>query len=140
MTPRKHGARRATDPWTSYRANARESLSDAETKLVLLGENANAKGIAADAVLAAIGYGDAITVQRLGEHNAADHAMLPRLVERSLGKDSDPSQVARLKRILQQKSRAQYGGAFWTRTEAEDYLEQVRRFSGWCEAMLSMRD
>lgn len=140
MTPRKHGARRATDPWTSYRANARASLSDAETKLDLLETGANAKGIAADAVLAAIGFGDAITVQRLGEHNADDHAMLPRLLERALGKDAEPSQMARLKRILQQKSRAQYGGAFWTRDQAIDYLEQVRRFSSWCESLLALRD
>jgi hypothetical protein len=63
MTPRKKQSARAKHPWTSFRDNGRDHLADAEAKLLLLRTNANAKGVAADAVLAAIAYADAITVQ-----------------------------------------------------------------------------
>jgi len=112
-------------------------LQDAQNKLVLLNEGANAKGVAADAVLAAIAYGDAVTVQRLGQHNADDHGALPDLVKRALGKDAVPEQITRLGRIVKEKSRAQYGGTTWTRNEAEDYLKQVQRFGTWAEQMLA---
>lgn len=140
MTPTKRPAKKAKHPWQNYRENARASLQDAENKLALLEDGANAKGVAADAVLAAVGFGDAITVQRLNRHNVDDHGMLPELIERALGKEADPPQLTRLRRILKEKSRAQYGGAFWTEAEAENYLEQVRRFSSWAEEVLAARE
>jgi hypothetical protein len=140
MTPSKRPAKKAKHPWRNYRDNARASLQEADDKLVLLKDGANAKGVAADAVLAAIGYGDAITVQRLNRHNIEDHGMLPVFIEQALGKDSDPAQISRLRRILSDKGRAQYGGAIWRRREAADYLEQVRRFGNWAEAVLAARE
>lgn len=140
MAPSKRPAKKAKHPWRNYRDNARASLQDAEDKLVLLKENANAKGVAADAVLAAIGYGDAITVQRLNQYNVDDHGVLPDLIERALGKDTDRHQITRLRRILKEKGRAQYGGAVWPRHAAEDYLEQVRRFGNWAEEVLTARE
>lgn len=140
MTPARRPTREAKHPWRNFRDNARASLQDAEDKLVRLKPHANAKGVAADAVLAAIGYGDAITVQRLNQHNVDDHGMLPDLIKRALGKDADPLQLTRLGRVLKEKGRAQYGGAMWSRQDAEDYLEQVRRFSSWAEEMLATRE
>jgi hypothetical protein len=140
MTPRRTTATNANDPWHAFRANARAALQDAENKLVLLEPEANAKGIAADAVLAAIAYGDAITVQRLSQHNTQDHGMLPDLVARALGKDAEQGQIARLGRILKQKGRAQYGGGSWSRDDAKDYLEQVRRFATYAEQRLAERE
>lgn len=140
MTPTRTTATRAKDPWQAFRANARAALQDAENKIALLEAGANAKGVAADAVLAAIAYGDAITVQRLNQHNAQDHGTLPKLVVRALGKDAAPDQVVRLGRILREKSRAHYGGGTWTRDEAERYLEQVRRFAAYAEQVLAERE
>ena len=137
MTRARRPTARARESWTSFRANARMHLQDAQNKLALLEAGANAKGIAADAVLAAIAYGDAITVQRLGEHNVNDHAGLPDLVRRALSNGAVPDQITRLARIVKEKSRAQYGGTAWTREQAEDYLEQVRRFGTWAEQMLA---
>jgi len=140
MTPTRTTTTRAKDPWQAFRANARAALQDAENKLALLEPEANAKGVAADAVLAAIAYGDAITVQRLQQHNTQDHGALSKLVTRALGKDAVAGQIARLGRILGEKSRAHYGGARWTRDEAETYLEQVRRFATFAEQVLDERE
>ncbi len=137
MNARKAASKKAKFHWTNFRYNARAHLSDAENKLVLLEDRGNAKGIAADAVLAAIGYGDALTVQRSNVHNANDHGALPKLVATALGKDSDQAQLERLGRILQRKNEAQYGGTSWSREDAEQYLEQVRRFARWAERMLA---
>jgi hypothetical protein len=115
-------------------------LSDADNKLSLLEHRANAKGIAADAVLAAIAYGDAITVQRTNVHNTKDHSALPGLILTALGKDAESAQLERLTRIIERKNEAQYGGSVWTRKDAEQYLEQVRRFARWVERMLSERE
>jgi hypothetical protein len=140
MTPTRTTATRAKDPWQAFRANARTALQDAENKLALLEAGANAKGVAADAVLAAIAYGDAITAQRLNQHNAQDHGTLPTLVARALGKDAVSGQITRLGRILREKSRAHYGGGTWTRDETEEYLEQVRRFATYAEQVLGERE
>lgn len=140
MTPTRTTATGAKDPWPAFRANARAALQDAENKLDLLEPGMNAKGIAADAVLAAIAYGDAITVQRLNQSNTQDHSALPTLVTRALGKDAVADQMTRLGRILREKSRAHYGGGTWTRDEAERYLEQVRRFATYAERVLAERE
>lgn len=137
MTPRKRPSRAAKFDWKNFRDNARMHLSDAENKLALLADRANAKGIAADAILAAIGYGDAITVQRINSHNAKDHSALPGLITAALGKDADAAQLERLARIIQRKNEAQYGGTIWSREDAEQYLEQVRRFARWAERILA---
>lgn len=140
MTPAKRPAALAKDSWKGFRDNARMHLRDAENKLALLDDGTNAKGIAADAVLAGIAFGDAITVQRLGQHNVHDHGTLPDLVQRALGKDVVVEQIARLRRIVKEKSRAQYGGSTWTQAEAEEYLKAVRRFSTWAEQLLAERE
>lgn len=107
MTPTKRPTATARDAWTGFRANGRMHLQDAQNKLDLLDEGTNAKGIAADAVLAAIAFADAVTVQRLNQHNVADHSALPDLVQRALGRDAAKDQVTRLRRVIAEKSRAQ---------------------------------
>lgn len=139
MTPRKTPATRAKHPWASFRDNGRDHLADAEAKLALLGANANAKGVAADAVLAAIAYADALTVQRTGLHNTSDHGVVADFVIQALGASADPTQITRLRRILERKNEAQYGGMLWSRREAEAYLEQVRRFTAWAARVLGER-
>lgn len=139
MTPRKTPATRAKHPWTSFRDNGRAHLADAEAKLALVSANANAKGVAADAVLAAIAYADAITVQRTGLHNTSDHDALADLLVRALGAAADPAQITRLRRIIERKNEAQYGGMVWSRQAAEAYLEQVRRFTAWAIRVLGER-
>lgn len=137
MTPTKRPTATARDAWTGFRANGRMHLQDAQNKLDLLDEGTNAKGIAADAVLAAIAFADAVTVQRLNQHNVADHSALPDLVQRALGRDAAKDQVTRLRRVIAEKSRAQYGGSTWSQADADDYLKQVRRFCVWAERVLA---
>lgn len=144
MTPRKSSAKEAKDLWTAFRANARNHLEDARAKEDRLretmdedGRTGNAKGIAADAVLAAIAYGDAITVQRLNRHNTQDHGTLPAFVQQAIGKRADKDQIARLGRIVARKNEAHYGGTTWSFTHASDYREQVERFAIWAEVVLS---
>jgi len=139
MTPKKTPTTRAKHPWTSFRDNGRGHLADAEAKLALLSQNSNAKGIAADAVLAAIAYADAITVQRTGLHNTSDHSALADLLVQALGAAADSGQVTRLRRIIERKNEGQYGGTFWSRQTAETYLEQVRRFTAWAIRVLGER-
>ncbi|MEO7102621.1 MAG: hypothetical protein ABI119_04730 [Gemmatimonadaceae bacterium] len=56
---------------------------------MLLSENSNAKGIAADAVLAAIANADSITVKRTALHNTSDHSAVADLLVQALEAAAD---------------------------------------------------
>jgi len=68
-----------------------------------------------------------------------DHSALADLLVQALGAAADSGQVTRLRRIIERKNEAQYGGAFWSRQTAETYLEQVRRFTAWAIRVLGER-
>ena len=136
MNPRRGPSREVTDTWKPYAENGQHYLEKAEDALVLTAHDANAKAVASHAVLAAIAYADAITVQRGGKINSQDHSRQPELLEQLLGKDADAKQITRLRRILARKNEAQYGGTRWRYDDAEDFLEQARRFASWAKTVL----
>jgi hypothetical protein len=137
MTPRRGATRSAAGDWKDYLANAEQLLEGAREVLELSDGDSRAKTAALAAVHAAIAFGDALTVARLGLTNAKDHQQLPALVEQAAGKSVDTSQVARLRRILGRKDEADYGPRRWRRREAEELIDNVERFGNWVRSIAS---
>ena len=143
MTPARRPTRATSARWQDVLANAEQQLIAAQNALALADSGSNAKPVAAAAVIAAIGFGDALSVQCGGATNAQQHDRLPDLLRQLLGRDADATQIAtqmtRLGRILSKKNAAQYGGTYWTYDEARDYLEQTERFAAWARTLISTR-
>jgi hypothetical protein len=139
VTPARHPSRATSARWQDVLANAEQQLIAAQNALALTDLGSNAKPVAAAAVIAAIGFGDALSVQCGGTINTQQHDRLPGLLRQLLGRDADAAQMARLGRILSRKNMAQYGGTYWTCDEARDYLEQANRFATWARTVLSTR-
>jgi hypothetical protein len=57
----------------------------------------------------------------------------------ALGARAEPSQVKRLRRVLAVKSKAAYGGTYYTLEEGRDLLWQVEKYALWAEEMLLTR-
>lgn len=140
MTPARSPRRPTDDAWTQILANAERQLAAARDAFALADPAGNAKPVAAAAVIAAIGFADAITVRRGGVVNAQQHDRLPDLLRALLQAAAEPTQLTRLGRILSRKNAAQYGAVTWTYAEAADYLEQVERFATWARTHLRLSD
>lgn len=136
MTPRRGPFRKATGDWKDYLSNAEQLLGGAREMLELSEGDSRARMAAIGAVHAAIAFGDALTVARLGTTNKQDHSQLSRLVRQAAGPSADDSQIARLRRILSVKDQADYGPKQWRREEAEQLISNVERFAAWVRAVI----
>lgn len=136
MTPARHPRRPTDDSWSAVLANAEQQLLAAQNALALVDPAGNAKPVAAAAVIAAIGFGDALCIWRGGVVNSHQHDRLPDLLGTLLGRSADQAQLTRLRRILSRKNAAQYGAVTWTYEEASAYLEQVERFATWARTLV----
>lgn len=137
MTPGRHPRRPTDDSWKAVLANAEQQLVAAQNALALADPAVNAKPVAAAAVIAAVGFGDALCIWRGDVVNAQEHARLPDLLHKLLGPAANAAQIARLRRILARKTAAQYGAVTWTYGAAEEYLTQVERFALWAREVLA---
>jgi len=129
MTPAGHPSRTTSARWQDVLADAEQQLVVAQNVLALTNSDGNAKPVAAAAVIAAIGFGDALSVQCGGTINTQQHDRLPNMLQRLLGPDADAAQMTRLGRILSKKNAAQYGRTHRTYDTARNYLEQTERFT-----------
>ena len=136
MTPRRTPNRPSPGDWNDYLARAEEFVESAREALALSDGDARAKVAAGNAIRAAIAFGDAVTVNKLGVTNTRDHAALPALVATAAGKSVEASQIARLGRILSRKNQADYGASPWRRVDAERLIQDVERFAAWVRALL----
>ena len=136
MTPRRTPTRAAGGDPRDFLANATRYLDSARDLLELHDGDSRAKPAASAAVHAAIAFGDALTVARLGQANTKDHEQLADLVERAAGRDADNTQISRLRRILGRKNEADYGPRQWRRAEAEELIKDVDRFANWIHSIL----
>jgi len=136
MTPRRGPTRASSNDWTEYLARADEFLESAQETLAISAGDSRAKVVAVSAIHAAIAFGDALTVAKLGVTNKQDHNRLPKLVAEAAGKSADDAQIARLRRILSRKDQADYGARPWRRDEAEKLTTDVERFATWIRTLL----
>lgn len=136
MTPRCGPTRDSSDDWTEYLARADEFLESAQEMLATSDGDSRAKVVASNAMHAAIAFGDALTVAKLGVTNRQDHNRLPKLVAEAAGKSADDAQIARLGRILSRKDQADYGARPWRRDDAEKLTTDVERFAAWIRTLL----
>lgn len=134
----RRGPERAVDErfWSGRLDNARTFRRAAEALADLANEGENANPIVALIVLAAVGYGDALTARVRGVVNRQDHQMLPRAVRDALGNGVPEAELTRLRRILAEKDAAEYGARYGNLTPARALLGDLQRFAQWVEQTL----
>jgi hypothetical protein len=91
-------------------------------------------------VHAAIAYTDALTIAyREVKSVDGDHTRAADVLVHALGQRADQTQVRRLKRVLNAKSEAAYGGTYYTLDEGRELFTDVTRYGSWAEEMLLSR-
>lgn len=124
------------DAWRGRLLNAKAFQDAAEHLSEWYEEGQNGNPIVVLIVLAAIGFGDAITAWHGGTVSQKDHAALPKAIRKALGNRADEEQLKRLRRILEEKDAASYGARIGRMEHARQLLEQLRRFGSWVEQTL----
>ncbi|HEY5090696.1 MAG TPA: hypothetical protein VIK30_12045, partial [Polyangia bacterium] len=89
------------------------------------------------AILAAIAYGDAVTLKVAGIRNEADHQRLPATVRHALGNAAPAAELRRLTRLLGRKDDSAYGHRFIPMRDARDAIEKAAAFATWAEGTLA---
>lgn len=130
MTPRRDVASATTDDSATRLSRARRKLEAAHL-LFDADPQRHAQSIGEFAIHAAIMLGDALCIAKLRLKNRENHSRLPRLVSQAAGAETDPSQIARLQRILQRKNDADYEAENWNADDAAGILKDVDRFGRW---------
>lgn len=124
------------DEWPGRLERARSFQHSAEVLLALSEGNEHAATVLSNVAMAAIAYGDALTLKFRGTQNTRDHRTLPREVRTALGKQANESQLKRLADLINLKSEAQYSHRPLSKAEAEQGLEKLKRFAEWAESRL----
>jgi hypothetical protein len=128
------------DAWRGRRNQARAFRRAAENLNDIWEEGENGNPIVVMIVMAAIGYGDAITAKLMGTVNKKDHSRLVAAVSAALGPrgggDDAKKQLSRLNDILSEKDAASYGARAGRLTHARTLLDKLQRFASWVEQLL----
>jgi hypothetical protein len=93
--------------------------------------------VAANAILAAIAYADAVAAAYGGRINQKDHAAAPKLLRAVLGKALPDQQEAPLRHLLGRKDEMQYGARSARTQDAEQIVEKLEAFAAWAQEMLA---
>ena len=102
----------------------------------LAGEGENANPIMALIVLAAVGYGDALTARVRCVVNRTDRQALPRAVRDAPGNRIPEAELTPLRRILAEKAAAEYGARYGDLAPARALLSDLQRLAQWVEQVL----
>lgn len=89
-----------------------------------------------DVVLAAIAYGDALTIKSAGIQNTRDHSALPETLSAALGNRFPFQMQKHLADLLAQKDDSAYGRRTTTKSAAERAVQKLNRFAEWAEREL----
>lgn len=89
--------------WIGRRDAARAHLKAARNALAMAEDGDDGRLIVQGAILAAIGYGDALTIRAAGIKNGENHQQLPVTVRHALGNQAPRTELTRLTRLLSQK-------------------------------------
>ncbi len=127
------------DEWRGRLSNAKAFRRAAENLLELWEEGDTGNPVVVLIVLAAIGYGDALSARFDGKVNQTNHAALPTTIKAAMGNQADTQQLSRLKKILDEKDTASYGARIGRMDEARELHVQLQRFAAWVESVLSQR-
>ncbi|MHB0948677.1 MAG: CRISPR-associated endonuclease Cas3'' [Gemmatimonadaceae bacterium] len=113
--------------WTGRRDAGRAHLKAARNAFDVAEEADDCRLATQGAVLAAIAYGDALTVKAAGIRNEADHQRLPATVRHALGNAAPAAKLTRLARFLGRKDVPRHGEAQPRRADAPRGRMQARR-------------
>lgn len=125
------------DAWRGRLNNARAFKRAATELEAKWEEGANGQPIVVLIVLAAIGYGDALSARFGNTINQKDHRALPATIRNGMGARADAKQLERLKAILDEKDAASYGARIGRMAEARARLVQLERFAQWVETTIT---
>lgn len=88
-------------------------------------------------ILAAIAFGDALTIKVAGIRNDGDHQRLPATVRHALGNAAPAAELTRLTRLLARKDDSAYGHRFIAMRDARDAIDKATAFAAWAEGELA---
>lgn len=123
--------------WTGRRDAGRAHLKAARNACAVADEADDCRLVVQGAILAAIAFGDALTIKVAGIRNEADHQGLPATVRHALGNSAPAAELTRLARLLARKDDSAYGHRFIPMREARDALEKAGAFAAWAESALA---
>jgi hypothetical protein len=123
--------------WTGRRDVGRALLKTAKNACDVAEESDDCRLVMQGAILAAIAYGDALTIKVAGIRNQADHQRLPATVRQALGNAVPAAELTRLTRLLARKDDSAYGHRFIAMSEAREALEKAEAFAAWAEGELA---
>lgn len=123
--------------WTGRRDAGRAHLKTARNACEVADESDDGRLIVQGAILAAIAYGDALTIKVAGIRNEADHQRLPATVRHALGNAAPAGELTRLTRLLARKDDSAYGHRFIPMRDARDAIEKAAAFASWAEGELA---
>jgi len=125
------------DQWKGRRDFARAGLAKVENDLIINDVAGSWSYVVNAAVLAAIAYGDALTIRAAGIRNAQDHDALPATLRAALGNRLPKQQLKHLSDLLAQKDDSAYGLRSLGRDVAEGAVAKLRVFAAWAEVELA---
>jgi hypothetical protein len=123
--------------WAGRRDAGRAHLKAARNACEVAEESDDCRLVMQGAILAAIAYGDALTIKVAGIRNEADHQRLPATVRHALGNAAPAAELTRLTRLLARKDDSAYGHRFIPMRDARDALEKAEAFAAWAEGELA---
>ncbi len=122
--------------WTGRRNAARAHLKTARNALQVADAGDDCRLVVQGAILAAIAYGDALTIKVAGIKNADDHQRLPATLRHALGNQLPQAEATRLTRLLRQKDDSAYGHRALPLKDARDAIDKAETFAAWAEGAL----
>jgi hypothetical protein len=122
--------------WIGRRDAGRACLKTARNALAVADAGDDGRLIVQGAILAAIAYGDALTIRVAGIRNGTDHQRLPDTLRHALGNRVPQGEITRLARLLRRKDDSAYGHRALTLDDARAVVAQAETFAAWAEAEL----
>jgi hypothetical protein len=115
------------------------SLHRNSQELDAISETRYGNGLAIIAIHAAIAYTDALTIALRGiKSQDGDHVRAADVLAHALGQQREHTgQVSRLRRILQAKSDASYGGQYYTLDDGRRIVRETTEYIRWAEDVLA---
>jgi hypothetical protein len=134
---RTGSTRKAGSGFDTSRLRIAESYLEA-AKVVYEFSDGGAPGnpIVSLAVMAAIGFTDALTARFGGEFSASEHSAAIAVLKKALGNRLPRAQENALAKVLSTKDQAQYSARIITASEAQHSLKTIQKFALWARQEL----
>jgi hypothetical protein len=134
---RTGGTKTVDATFSPTRLQIAKAFHAAAASLATSGEDARIGNPAVSLIVsAAIAYGDALSARFAGVVSRAEHGVAAKILRDALGKRLPIAQERAFKRIVDQKTIAQYGSRVVPSTEARALLRDLDNFGQWAEEEL----